>query len=418
MAVKGWGVSSCDLTPVQSRLSFASIYLIAFLAAFNLFKAAPAIQYIASDLHIPQVMVSQIVGSYSVAALVMAFPGMWMAQKLGFKFSAMLAGCAMCLGTVLCLGADSMAAFLIGRVVEGIGYGLVAVIGPNSVHRLFPPHKVGFMMGVWSPWLPVGTVGSFFVAPLVIGLAGGPEEPFSWHAVWYLALALEIAGIAFAFAALKMPPAHDVVQAGQGNGEDKQPQPSHMRSALIVSAAFIVWTYLYVGNLNTFYPTFLQAYKGMSMGLSSLLPMVTAVISVFAGVAIGSFSAKRNCRKTIIVVGFICVAALFFFGLYTPGDDVAGPWIATIGMGLATGAVPTCTYSIIPVLAVEPRKTDFAMATMSFFMALGKVLGGALVSPTLVSIGYYANAQFVCAPLALLAAVVVLAFVKSDGKVS
>ena len=100
--------------------------------------------------------------------------------------------------------------------------------------------------------------------------------------------------------------------------------------------------------------------------------------------------------------------------MFPEGEDMVGPWIGTAVMGVVADAVPACTYSIIPVLAASPKKSDLGLAALSFFTALGKVLAGALVSPTLVAIGYQANAQFVCVPLAAVAALVVLLFMKSD----
>ena len=97
---------------------------------------------------------------------------------------------------------------------------------------------------------------------------------------------------------------------------------------------------------------------------------------------------------------------------------MVGPWIGTVLVGLVGGVVPACTYSIIPLLAATPKKTDFALATLSFFTAGGKVLAGALVSPTLVAIGYQMNAQIICAPMAIVIAVLVWVFIKSDKAVS
>ena len=66
----------------------------------------------------------------------------------------------------------------------------------------------------------------------------------------------------------------------------------------------------------------------------------------------------------------------------------------------------------------EPKKTDLVLATMAFATGLAQVIGGYVVSPIVTSVGYLANAQFVMAPLALLAAVLVVVFVKSDRSVA
>lgn len=105
---------------------------------------------------------------------------------------------------------------------------------------------------------------------------------------------------------------------------------------------------------------------------------------------------------------WICFAALFFLGFTATfnqfkaapaiqyiGADMTGPWIACILMGIAGALVPTGTRAIAPVLVPEPKKTDLVLATMAFATGV---------------------AQFVLTPLALLAAVLVIVFVKSDRK--
>ena len=125
---------------------------------------------------------------------------------------------------------------------------------------------------------------------------------------------------------------------------------------------------------------------------------------------------------------WICFAVLFFLGFTATfnqfkaapaiqyiGADMTGPWIACILMGIAGALVPTGTRAIAPVLVPEPKKTDLVLATMAFATGVAQVVGGYIVSPIVTSIGYQAT-QFVLTPLALLAAVLVIVFVKSDRK--
>lgn len=103
MGISKWGVQNRQLTPKERWLSFGTILLVATLAALNMFKASPAIQYIASDMEMPQSMVSQIMGSYSIPALVFAYIGMWLGQKMGFKLSSLISVIIMMLGTIISL---------------------------------------------------------------------------------------------------------------------------------------------------------------------------------------------------------------------------------------------------------------------------------------------------------------------------
>ena len=127
---------------------------------------------------------------------------------------------------------------------------------------------------------------------------------------------------------------------------------------------------------------------------------------------------KLNFRKWMIAGGYLLVALCMAFFYFTPGTDMTGPWTASILMGLCGALVPTGTRAIAPVLVPEPKKTDLVLATMAFATGVAQVVGGYIVSPIVASVGWQANAQFVLAPLAVLAAVAVIVFVKSDKKIS
>ena len=143
-----WGVLDRQLTPSERWMTFAMILLVAVLAALNMFKASPAIQYIASDISMPKNMISQIMGAYSIPAVVFAYIGMWLGQKLGFKFSALISVILMACGTITCLFVTDPNMFLAGRIFEGCGYGIIAVVGPNAIPRIFPQKNIPLSMGI------------------------------------------------------------------------------------------------------------------------------------------------------------------------------------------------------------------------------------------------------------------------------
>ena len=157
--------------------------------------------------------------------------------------------------------------------------------------------------------------------------------------------------------------------------------------------------------------------KGLGVFDSAMLPNWTALISIPLGIGFGVAADKLNFRKWMIVVGYLLVAVCMAFFYFTPGSDMSGPWTASIVMGLCGALVPTGTRALTPMLVPEPKKTDLALATMAFATGVAQVVGGYVVSPTIAAIGWQANGQFVLAPLAVLAVVAVVVFVKSDRRV-
>ena len=383
MGISKWGVQNRQLTPKERWLSFGTILLVATLAALNMFKASPAIQYIASDMEMPQSMVSQIMGSYSIPALVFAYIGMWLGQKMGFKLSSLISVIIMMLGTIISLFVTDSTAFLAGRVLEGCGYGIIAVLGANAV-------------------------------PMLFNLGGGIEVPFAWHTIWIAAIILEIVVGILVILFVKMP-AVDENTIVEGDTSKKLIEgKDFMVSAIVVSAAFIFFAYINVVAINTMYPSFLQTEKGMAVTASSWFTMIASILGAAVGIFCGVVAARRHWRKSFILIGYILGAIVAFFCLWSPGDDMVGPWIGIIVWAIPLGFIPTCTRAIIPRLVVEPKKLDFAMSTMGFLMALGKVLGGYFVSPSIVAFGYTGMARYTLAPMMVIGVILIAVFVKGD----
>lgn len=415
--LQNWGVQDRQLTPAERWTSLAVVILVAALAAFNMFKVSPAIQFIAADLDMPKTMISQIMGSYSIPALVFAYVGMWLGQKTGFKFSAVISVVIMLVGTFTCLFMTTTTSFLAGRAIEGIGYGIIAVIGPNLVPRIFPRKNLGLSMGIWSQWIPFGTIASMVFAPLLFGLGGGSGVAFSWHIIFIVAMVAEAITLVLVLALFKMPKVNENTIV-DGSTEIKRVKGrDFMAGTIIVCVAFIVYAYYNVVAVNTMYPTFLQNAKGMDVTASSWFTTIAALIGCVFGIAIGPIADRRRCRKAVLVVGY-ALAAVCAPLLWTGGSDLVGPVIGIILWGIVVGGVPTCTRAYIPQLVVDPKRTDFALSTMGFLMALGKVLGGYFVSPSIAAWGYGGTALYTLVPMSIVAAVIVLVFVKSDRSIA
>lgn len=417
-SVTTYGVQDRQLSSSERWACFAALFFLGFTATFNQFKAAPAIQFIGSDLGMPVTMLSQIMGVYSIAGMLLAYPGMLIMQRFGVKFSVVITSVLQLIGSLVCISTNDATLFLVGRTLEGISYGLICVIGPNIMPRLFPLKNQGLCMGIWSQWTPVGVVIAFFTAPMIFEAAGGASMAFSWHPIWYVSIGMEVVSIVWLIISCKMPaiPENELVDGDVG--KRRRNGRNFMVAGIVVCAFFFVWVFDYVANINTLYPTFLQNVKGLSVFDSSMLPNWTAIISIPFGILFGVVADKLNFRKWMIAIGYLLVAVCMGFFYFTPGPDMVGPWLASILMGLCGALIPTGTRALAPVLVTEPRKTDIVLATMAFATGVAQVVGGYVVSPTIEAIGWQANAQLVLAPLAVIAAAAVVLFVKSDRKVS
>lgn len=410
MSLATYGVQDRQLNPTERWVCFSALFFFGFIAAFNLFKAPVVLGFIAEDLMLEAGMVGMIMTSYSICAMVLAFPGMWIMQKLGVKFSVILSGIIMLLGTVIiCFSGDTFT-FMLGRALEGCAYGLICVIGPNIMVRLFPLKNQGLCMGIWSQWIPVGTLLAGVVAPALFNSFG------DWRSIWYFTIVLEVIALAWMLVSVKMPKVPENAINDGDVSKAKKPQKNFMLAGIMMSVAFFFWAYVYVCNINQMYPTFLQEVKGLDVATAAMPTNLIALITIPVGIAVGVVSDKLNCRKPLVWGAYGVVALIIFFLAFDEGPGMANVWIFSVIMGLCASCIPTCTRSIIPVLVPTLGKTDIALTVMAFVTGLAQCCA-TFTTMSIANFGWLGNAHFVAAPCALIACLCVLIFAKNDKQV-
>lgn len=410
MSISSYGVLDRQTTNTERWVTFAALFLFGFTASCNLFKASPVMTVIGGDLGLDAGGLGLIMTFYSIAALVMAFPGALVMRKIGVKAMVVISCAIMVCGTAISAFSSDSGMFLAGRAVEGIAYGLICVCGPNILPRLFPRKQMGLAVGIWSQWIPCGTIIAFFTAPLVFEATG------NWQGIWFVTLALGIVALILLIALVKMPQKNEnEIVAGDASIVAK-PGKQFFASAALVCVVFFIWVFVYVVNINGMYPTFLQDVKGMSVFDSSMLPNWLAIITIPLGIVAGLVSDKFAIRKKALVTFYVVTALIFFFLAFTPGEDATSSWAFCIIMGVCASFIPTYTRGITPLLCTDSFKCDMALCLMAFFTGAAQVCA-VFASMSVAAIGWFANAQFVLAPLCLVAAVAIAIVVKDDKKV-
>ena len=410
MSISSYGVLDRQTTNTERWVTFAALFLFGFTASCNLFKASPVMTVIGGDLGLDAGGLGLIMTFYSIAALVMAFPGALVMRKIGVKAMVVISCAIMVCGTAISAFSSDSGMFLAGCAVEGIAYGLICVCGPNILPRLFPRKQMGLAVGIWSQWIPCGTIIAFFTAPLVFEATG------NWQGIWFVTLALGIVALILLIALVKMPQKNEnEIVAGDASIVAK-PGKQFFASAALVCVVFFIWVFVYVVNINGMYPTFLQDVKGMSVFDSSMLPNWLAIITIPLGIVAGLVSDKFAIRKKALVTFYVVTALIFFFLAFTPGEDATSSWAFCIIMGVCASFIPTYTRGITPLLCTDSFKCDMALCLMAFFTGAAQVCA-VFASMSVAAIGWFANAQFVLAPLCLVAAVAIAIVVKDDKKV-
>lgn len=413
-----FGVQDGQLTSRQRWLCFSALFFCGFVACYSCFKGGAILPQLSVAFGLNSGQQGLVMSMFAIVGLVCAYLGTWIMRNMGIKFSVMLTIVVSILGSASGLFAQSADAFLATRALEGAGFGLISTIGPNIMPRLFPLRNQGLVMGIWSQWVPVGSVLSFTFAPMLIT---NPTTGDGWQTVWMVSLVLEIIVAVCLMIFVKLPAVAENTIIGGDVNRKKTYHKTYWKSALAISIIFFSWCLVYLSCINQFYPSFLQGGNealalssyAMSPSEANMVPNIIALVTIPMGILVGVLADKTNTRKILLLIPWAVTA--LSVGFIAFNETLPGaPYIFAVLMGLCAACVPTMTRSLIPLLAQEPVKTDYCLATMAFVTAVAQI-GAVAIGMGITTFGWQGNALYICVPVLLVAFVITL-FCKSDKK--
>jgi len=344
------------------------------------------------------------------------------ADMLGYR-RVFLAGCAMgALAFTLCSMAESYAFLLFGRVLQGIGAGLVLSSGPALLTSLFAEEERARVLGIYTMIFGIGGALGLLVAGVLVAIYGWsvifwyraplsalafllvlfllpaaphrPTERQRFDALGALLLAGSIAATLFSFN--RMPHAADapllfgfcVLAAVLGfaffiTQQNRVAQPiinlRHFRNldfSLINAAHSLVQ--LAGFSINLLGPFFLSRVLGLDSPSSGLM-LATSSIGIILAAPVAGRLAGRISAERICLIGMACVAigqTAITFGMGRV--SIAAMALAFLIQGIGIGAFQTAYLDV--VTATLPRaERGVAGALGMLTRTFGTVSGATLL---------------------------------------
>lgn len=372
-------------------LIFSIVFVIGILAAYNMFKAPTLFPVIIPELGFTDENIGWVMSMFSIIGVVLAFPAGAILGKIGIKKSLIITAASLAIGSALGAVSTNVPVMLASRFIEGIGMGLISVVGPAAIAIIIPKAKQGLAMGIWSVWFPAGTVFAFNTAPAI-------ASAMNWQAVWWVAAALSLAAMIFAIVCYVQPPAEE--EEAAADGAPREIRKPDMRSILLVAIAFMAWNAFNAGAISSFYPTFLQTVHSMDAQQAGFVGSITNICVLALGPISGIVSDKLGTRKGLLVFAFVGAAAFLTFGF---GNNLTLIYVFVVGFAFFSASCATGTFSIIPELTHQPEKIGFSMAIVAFLQNLGIVIGSAAFPVIAAALAWDWNMASLafCVPLAI-----------------
>ncbi len=348
-------------------LVLAVLLLFSIAAPLSQFKVPPILPIVMQSFNISIGQAGLLMSLYAVTGVILALPAGLIFHKVGSRLTAVLAGGSIVVGAVWGALSPNIASVLASRVVEGIGTSFIAVLAPVTVAMWFATNRRGIAMGLWSNWVPLGTVAMLFLAPLL-------AQSGNWRAVWWFSAVYALAAMGLFLVFVRPAPA-----AAAPAAEPSSPAlaAGSSRSVLrninvwLISLTFGLFSMAYIG-FASYLPAYLNVVRNIPLAQAAEWSSLGAIASMFSAPLAGVFSDRIGSRKIPYLLGLVLGGVAVPLTAVITGN-VLIPLIAF--QGLVAGLVPPNLYSAAVEVVGDERLGGLAMGVVMVGQNAGMLLG-------------------------------------------
>jgi predicted MFS family arabinose efflux permease len=392
--------STNQRTPRKAWLILAVVYFASLMAPLAQFKLPPLATWLIPEFAMDGVTFGYLMSALSVIGVLLAFPAAFICRSIGLKNVTLLSVACLAIGTLISVTTESLTLFMISRMVEGIGIGLIGISAPTCISVWFPNQTRGLALGIWATWFPIGITLMFNTAPSI-------ANSFGWRSVFWLCFAIAV--IAFVLFALvfKLPEGKKGDMRVTGSFKDGLTYLQN-RKIWILGITFFVFNFFQLGIINSFYNTFLMATQGYSEVAAASLTSVITIISIFAIPVAGAISDRvpLNKKKYFLVVCYVLFFIAFLFAWNSGAHATTTMWAFIVTVGIAGGLGGGVSRSMVPPLMGDTAMgATMGMAVFQLCQNLGAAIGAPLFGWGFENLGWSVASDVLILPLCLLASI-------------
>ena len=246
---------------------------------------------------------------FTIMGMITAIPASWLLRKFGAKKIGVISLLCAAVGSALGAFSTELWMLMATRVLEGVGVGMIAVVGPAIISMWFPAEKRGLPMGVWGSWQMASQTILFLVG-------GGLSSSFGWQGVWWFVFAMCV--VALILYQWKVEEPHDGMP-NYAEGEDEEEfhfgDGFKSSSTWILTLCGTIFTFCCFGFATYISLYWAQAFYGGDMSASNLWVSIMYAIEVPVVIFIGWLLNKvpLTKRRFVGVIGFALYTFILFF---------------------------------------------------------------------------------------------------------
>lgn len=377
----------------------AAVLAAGLAIALNVGKVPVALPLLRAELGLTLVQAGWLSSTLTTLAFLMAAAvGMWVGRLGALRM--VLAGLGVC---ALASAAAPLAPgwpMLIGaRLVEGLGFMVVAVACPALITAASAPADRRFAIGLWSAYMPAGASLAMLASPALLPRAG-------WAGLWLLTAGLLLAALLalwgqrgrFAAAAPtgRSGPFWAPVRVALG-----QPLP------WLLAGVFGFWATQHFA-LIVWMPTYLQEQRGLGAGATAVLTGVMLMACV-PGNLLGGWLVQGGLRRGTLLAASQLATGLGAVVYSMESWPDALRYAAAVFVSFAGGVVPAAVMASSTVLARSPQQIGTLQGLYMQGAQMGQFIGTPLIASVVAASGHWSSALAVSGAASAIAVALALA---------
>jgi MFS transporter, DHA1 family, inner membrane transport protein len=383
--------AAANLSSIRIRLVLAAITFCLFVLGFSMFKLLPMQAAIQEYFDIDISTYGYLNTAQNWFVILFTVPFGFVIRKLPCKWSMLISFVLLLGGSLIQIFTTNYILFVIGRMLEGGGYGFMALIGHSLTANLVKPQRIGFWI---SFMVTVGMLGQ--VIHTNVGTWMMLSKGLSFQQVFIAIFILQV--ICLVFWLLIVP--STVKVTGIANAQ-KPTKEQTMRvyknpSNWLVSIALIFFN-MAVVSFSAFVIQYL-IIRGLEPGNAAATYGYTSLFGIAAMLVFGLLSDKFKTKRKLAILSFFSGILALLLLVHLP---ISAILIYVVVFGTLPRSVAGMSSACAPDIAEMPADVPIVNSFRNTVSQLGGVIGGIFTGYILQYFGYEITIYMLCVAMGL-----------------